>query len=342
MSKKHRVDIDTYELQKLISEKEPEANIIISKIMGIIAILYLLTFLLFRLKFFRGNTLLADIVLLGGAVLLLTSVVVSLAQRGRGRWIKYLLIFVMLLSVFGLNLLTGYKTWLVFTLPLIISCRYYSISLIAVTNVLSSVLIVASAFCNAYVSPLFGYLDLNMVSFPDETTLNIYHWLYWPVIHAGLDKEVILSNTLRLSAFPNLLIILVVTFACLAVIQHSQKMMLKVSAVAQQKSDVERELSNNRAKIMLSQIQPHFLYNTLSAIMAIDGNPEETVDAIGEFGKYLRENLDVLTSGDMVSFSKEMQHVARYISLEQLRFKDKIQITYDLKANAFSLPALTV
>lgn len=48
-----------------------------------------------------------------------------------------------------------------------------------------------------------------------------------------------------------------------------------------------------------TQIQPHFLYNALQAIMAIDGNPDETIEAIGDFGKYLRENLDVITSGDM-------------------------------------------
>lgn len=337
-----RIHADERELQRLIAEKEPEANIIIAKLTVGVACIYLLSWLLFRFGVFKSNVLVTDAVLLGGSALLLISAAVSLVYRGRGKWVKYLLACVMLLSIFGVNLLTGYKTWMLFALPLIISCRYYSISLTVAVNLLSAFLTIACAFCNAYVSPLVGYMDLNMVSYPDGALLDIQNTLYSPVAHSALDHVMILRNTLQLSTFPNLLILLMITAACAAVVRHSQRMMLEIKAVARQKSDMELELSNNRAKIMLSQIQPHFLYNTLSAIMAIDGNPEGTVNAIGEFGKYLRENLDTLTSGDMVSFSKEMQHVMRYLSLEQLRFGDKISISYDLRANAFSVPALTV
>lgn len=337
-----KIHADEQDLQRLIREREPEANIIISKLTIGVACIYLLVWLLFRIGMFKSHTLLTSIVLLGGVALLLLSAVVSLMRRGRGRWVKYMLGCIMMTSIFGLNLLTGYKTWMLFALPLIISCRYYSISLTVAVNLLSAFLTIACAFCNAYISPLVGYMDLNMVSYTDGTLLDIQRTLYYPVAHSALDSIEILRNTLLLSTFPNLLTLLMITGACAAVIRRSQRMMLEVQTAARQKSDMELELSSNRAKIMLSQIQPHFLYNTLSAIMAIDGNPEETVDAIGEFGKYLRENLNTLTSGDMVSFSKEMQHVMRYLSLERLRFKDKIEIFYDLQASAFSVPALTV
>lgn len=110
----------------------------------------------------------------------------------------------------------------------------------------------------------------------------------------------------------------------------------------EKQNKIKLEIANNKSKIMLSQIQPHFLYNAIWAIMAIDGNPDETVDALGAFGKYLRENLNTLTSSDLVSLSSEMQHVKGYVSLEKIRFKDKIDVIYNLSNVDFKLPTLTV
>lgn len=53
-------------------------------------------------------------------------------------------------------------------------------------------------------------------------------------------------------------------------------------------------LAKQRFNIMLSQIQPHFIYNSLSAIAEIDGVPEKAQNAIVDFSNYLRENFDAL------------------------------------------------
>ena len=49
------------------------------------------------------------------------------------------------------------------------------------------------------------------------------------------------------------------------------------------------------AKIMLSQIKPHFLYNSLTSIAWLcDKNPAEAKEAIITFSIYLRENMNSL------------------------------------------------
>ena len=48
-------------------------------------------------------------------------------------------------------------------------------------------------------------------------------------------------------------------------------------------------IAEQRMKIVLSQIQPHFIYNALSSIQNIEGNPEETKKAITEFVLYSRQ-----------------------------------------------------
>ena len=106
---------------------------------------------------------------------------------------------------------------------------------------------------------------------------------------------------------------------------------------------IENELLQSKISIMLSQIQPHFLYNTLVVIRHLcEKNPKLAKEAITEFAGYLRGNLDSLTLNTTISFEKEMEHVENYISLEKKRFGDKIQIEYDIEATDFEVPSLTI
>ena len=105
----------------------------------------------------------------------------------------------------------------------------------------------------------------------------------------------------------------------------------------------ERALkAEQRIRIMVSQIQPHFLYNTLSTIQALCiTNPEKAADITQQFGVYLRQNIDSLDKEDLIPFEKEMEHTKIYAEIEQVRFPS-ISIHYDLKDRDFSLPALSV
>lgn len=101
-------------------------------------------------------------------------------------------------------------------------------------------------------------------------------------------------------------------------------------------------LAEQSFKTMLSQIQPHFIYNTLSAIRNIQGNPYETKQAVSDFAAYLRGNLSALDHTYAIPFEKEIEHVTTYINIEKLRFGDRIKTEFDLKDVSFVLPPLTV
>ena len=101
-------------------------------------------------------------------------------------------------------------------------------------------------------------------------------------------------------------------------------------------------LAEQHFKTMISQLQPHFIYNTLSAISVIDGMPKKAEQAILDFSQYLRRNLEVMTSSELVPFEKELEHVKKYVELEQIRFGEKIRVTYEINASDFRLPPLAV
>lgn len=103
------------------------------------------------------------------------------------------------------------------------------------------------------------------------------------------------------------------------------------------------ELANSRAKIMMSQIQPHFLYNTLNAIYyLIEKDPATAQKAVTDFSDYLRMNIDTLSTAQPVEFGKELKHIETYLWIEKMRFDDELNIVYDIRYKDFLVPALAI
>lgn len=105
----------------------------------------------------------------------------------------------------------------------------------------------------------------------------------------------------------------------------------------------QSELLNSRFSIMLSQIQPHFLYNSLCTIQDLcHGRAPEAEAATIEFSAFLRQNLDALSAQAPVPLEQELSHVKNYLSLEQKRFGDRLKVEYDIKATDFRMPVLSL
>ena len=105
----------------------------------------------------------------------------------------------------------------------------------------------------------------------------------------------------------------------------------------------EKDLAaEQRIQIMMSQIQPHFLYNTLATIRSLClRSPEMAAQTIDKFSRYLRQNLGTLDQNGLIPFRKELEHVKIYSEIEMLMFP-YIHIEYDVEDDAFMLPTLTV
>jgi len=105
----------------------------------------------------------------------------------------------------------------------------------------------------------------------------------------------------------------------------------------------ERALeAEQRIQIMMSQIQPHFLYNTLATIRSLClKSPETAARTIEQFSRYLRQNLDTLGRSDLIPFEKELDHTRIYAEIEMQMFP-YIHVEFDIADDGFMLPALTV
>ena len=122
----------------------------------------------------------------------------------------------------------------------------------------------------------------------------------------------------------------------------AKELELQRSRLEAEKNMVEAQLKESRISIMLSQIQPHFIYNTLGTIerMCLK-DPQKAFDLVRNFSLYLRGNFSELDSVTPIRFAEELKHVEYYVNIEKVRFPD-MSIDYDVEATDFVLPALSV
>lgn len=103
----------------------------------------------------------------------------------------------------------------------------------------------------------------------------------------------------------------------------------------------EKEAYDLKVTIMLSQIRPHFIYNTLTTIKHLcKNNPQQAAETIDEFAVYLRGNLDSLMAKKLISFRQELEHTKNYLAIEKKRFGDRIQVSYEIEEEHFLVPSL--
>jgi LytS/YehU family sensor histidine kinase len=116
----------------------------------------------------------------------------------------------------------------------------------------------------------------------------------------------------------------------------------KAQEMEAEQKRIRAQLQESRIAIMISQIQPHFIYNTLGTIQYLcRENPEQAAKLVQNFSVYLRGNFSELDNTAPIPFSKELEHVHCYTEIEQVRFPD-MTVNYDIQTEEFLLPALSV
>ena len=96
-------------------------------------------------------------------------------------------------------------------------------------------------------------------------------------------------------------------------------------------------------RLMMSQIQPHFIYNTLSSISTlIMIDPEKAQKGLDTFTEYLRANLSSMAGTGLIPFADEFKHIQTYLTLEKMRFEERLSVEYDIQTKDFKVPPLSI
>ncbi|TYQ16621.1 UNVERIFIED_CONTAM: two-component system sensor histidine kinase YesM [Acetivibrio alkalicellulosi] len=111
-----------------------------------------------------------------------------------------------------------------------------------------------------------------------------------------------------------------------------------------QKKDLELERVQAEINFLQSQMNPHFLFNTLNAILivSVKNNYREIIDVI----KYLSKTLRRLLSwkDDLVTVEEEINFTEMYLKIEKFRFSEKIKynVLVDEDARELKIPKMSI
>ena len=105
----------------------------------------------------------------------------------------------------------------------------------------------------------------------------------------------------------------------------------------------QREIANQRADIMVLQMRPHFISNTIMGIYYLcDRDPQKAKQVTLDFNTYLRRNFNAIASEDTIPFTSELEHTCTYLAVEQAQFEDDLVPSFDTPHTLFRLPPLTL
>ncbi|MDA8188070.1 MAG: XylR N-terminal domain-containing protein [Dehalococcoidales bacterium] len=112
----------------------------------------------------------------------------------------------------------------------------------------------------------------------------------------------------------------------------------------QEKAILEKAVKDAELKALQSQVNPHFIFNTLNAIarLALFERAEETERMIYALSDLLRHSLRRI--GDLVTLKDEIDHVRDYLMIQEMRFRDRINVEMDIDEGSLDarLPVLSL
>lgn len=93
----------------------------------------------------------------------------------------------------------------------------------------------------------------------------------------------------------------------------------------------------------VSNVKPHFIYNTLGAIQYLCRHDTTAAqNAIVTFSNYLRHNVDSVNYNELIAFEDELEHIKNYIQLSNYRYNNKINFITDFECTDFVIPPLSI
>ncbi len=105
----------------------------------------------------------------------------------------------------------------------------------------------------------------------------------------------------------------------------------------------QREIAQQRASIMVLQMRPHFIYNTMTSIYCLcSQDPEKAQQVVMDFTTYLRKNFTAVASAAPIPFSSELEHTRAYLAVEQAQYSKSLTVEYDTPHTFFRVPPLTL
>jgi len=119
-------------------------------------------------------------------------------------------------------------------------------------------------------------------------------------------------------------------YLAILVVAHAYHGFQRAKAEELERAELQQALAASELQMLKSQLQPHYLFNTLHGISTlIDSDRAKAKASVLKLSSLLRASLEYGNS-DLISLAEELKFVGAYLELEQMRLEDRLQITWDV------------
>lgn len=181
--------------------------------------------------------------------------------------------------------------------------------------------------------------DVQIVTSLLQETVNEY--IYYEnrqIQSAQADNRQLYLNTAKLS----IALFFVILFAIIGVSIVGPMWITR--PIEEQVIEEQKKLRKAEFEVLQAQINPHFLYNTLDAIVwsAEAGNQDQVVSMVGSLSDFFKSSLN--KGKEIVSVRDELQHVRSYLEIQQIRYQDILSYEIDVPVSLYecTIPKITL
>lgn len=103
-----------------------------------------------------------------------------------------------------------------------------------------------------------------------------------------------------------------------------------------QEAELKQAIQQSELNMLKSQINPHFLFNSLNSIHSlIMYDPEKAGEMLTELSDFLRYTVRT-NHNDQVSLKDEMENIEKYLAIEKIRFGERLIVQHDVETKCLS------
>ena len=220
---------------------------------------------------------------------------------------------------------------------------YYSISDSLVFNTLFSILGIPVWYVVRYSLPSRKNMLSLFLNHLTSATLLVVAWIFGGYIllstlfssSGGIKDFLIISIPVRVVVG---MIFYIMVSLIYYLIYYNQNLQEKMKEGAR----LNELLKETELNMLRSQINPHFLFNSLNSISSLTiTNPEKAREMLIKLSDFLRYSVSMNAAG-FTSLEKEMINIQRYLEIEKVRFGDKLAFQFSTGENCIehSIPAM--
>jgi two-component system sensor histidine kinase YesM len=181
--------------------------------------------------------------------------------------------------------------------------------------------------------------DVQIVTALLQETINEY--IYYE--NRQLQSEQAQNRKFYLDLVKLLTALLIVILVAIGIISIVGPLII-TGPIEEQVTREQKQLRKAEFELLQAQINPHFLYNTLDAIVwsAEAGNEKQVVKMVGSLSDFFRSSLN--KGKEIVTIREELQHVRSYLEIQQIRYQDILDYEIDVPAELFDneIPKITI